>query len=293
MQAKLSVFSVGRSVDRSCFWLCSLLGNTQIGADKLSGAAEAQSHKAKPSLIQHRSVLVGRGLKVLQCIIHSCGMRLASSKLWSRSCFVQGLHLVNATIQKCAHIAQRTDYLPQPHPPAPHVHRHVANRLCNKKWDVFIFTTYVANEPYIAHEDCMCSCTCLSNSPTFFRLVSSPSWLFWNSFLKCTMEANFSCSSSRNVLSPWFSSTFTSNSKTSSSILPNFFVHWMNFALSNSSPNKSKQAKNQNASNQSNWKQIKSIKLTSNQIKSNQINAIERIKTWKNHIKSKQLKANN
>ena len=130
----------------------------------------------------------------------------------------------------------------------------------------------------------MCSCTCLSNTPTFFRLVSSPSWLFWKFFLKSTMEANFCCSSLRKVSNPWFSSTLTSNSKTSSSLLLNFFVHWANLILSYLSPSKSKQAQNQTTLNQSNCKQIKSIKLPSNQISPNKIKP--------NQISSNQIKSN-
>ena len=226
----------------------------------------------KPSLIQHSFEFCDCGLKVLQVEIHSCGMRFASAKLWSRPCFVQSVHLVNAAIQKamcvhlCAHITQRTDCPPHPHPPAPHVHQEALQRK-NGMSSFLEHMLEMSHSSWSLHVQ-LC-CPCLSDTPTFFRVASRQSWNFMKSFLNSAIEVNLSCSSSRKVLNPGLSSTLTSNSKTSSSILPNFLIHWVNLALSNSSPHKSKQAKHQNTSNQSNWKQIKSIKLTSKQIKSN------------------------
>ena len=130
----------------------------------------------------------------------------------------------------------------------------------------------------------MCSCTCLSNTPTFFRMVSSPICHFWNVFLKASKASNFCFSSWRKGSNFGFSSTLHSNCTTSSSILLNLSFHLLNLDLSHLSPSNSKHAKNQTTLNQNSCKQIKSIKLPSNQISPN------KIKT--NQISSNQIKSN-
>ena len=131
----------------------------------------------------------------------------------------------------------------------------------------------------------MCSCTCLSNSPTFFRMASSPICHFWNVFLKASKTSNFCFSSSRNGSNFGFSSTLHSNCTTSSSILLNFSFHCLlNLDLSHLSPSNSKHAKNQTTLNQNSCKQITSIKLLSNQISPNKIKP--------NQISSNQIKSN-
>ena len=52
-----------------------------------------------PSLLEHDLVLVGQAVKVLQMGIHGGGVGLAKSKLVNSKVLVQGIHLVNATIQ--------------------------------------------------------------------------------------------------------------------------------------------------------------------------------------------------
>ena len=52
-----------------------------------------------PSLLEHNAVLVGHAVKVLQMKIHGRGVGLARSKLGNSSALVQGIHLLNATIQ--------------------------------------------------------------------------------------------------------------------------------------------------------------------------------------------------
>ena len=63
-------------------------------------AAQAQNHKLIiPSILEHNFVLVGQAVKVLQMGIHGVGVGLAKSKLVNSKVLVQGIHLVNATIQ--------------------------------------------------------------------------------------------------------------------------------------------------------------------------------------------------
>ena len=52
-----------------------------------------------PSLLEHGAVLVAHGVKVLQMIVHGCGVGLAKIKLGNSSALVQAIHLLNATIQ--------------------------------------------------------------------------------------------------------------------------------------------------------------------------------------------------
>ena len=154
---------------------------------------------------------------------------------------------------------------------------------------------------------CMCSCTCLSNTPTFFSMESSPTCHFWNDFLNLSKVSNFDFSSSRNGWNCEFSSTLHSNCMTSSSILLNLSFHCLlNLDLSYLSPSNSKHAKHQATLNQNSCKQIKSIKLPSNQISPNEIKPNQILsnqiksnyskqfnwmnqRSWKNHIRDKQL----
>ena len=74
------------------------------------------------SWLEHSLVLLGGRVEVFDREIHGGFMSPTILDLWLHSCFIKCLHLVRTN-------SPEDGSLPRHHPPAQHVHKHVANRI--------------------------------------------------------------------------------------------------------------------------------------------------------------------